>query len=274
SFYEREWNPTTYAYQVNTNSNSNSSVTGLDWMNQIMDGSSFYEREWNPTTYAYQVNANSNSNSYVTWLDWNSEADLSESHEEIAPGVQNYKKKSSRKVHRDANRPKVSYSILAALAIESSATGELAVPEIYKFICDQYPYYRTAPEGWKNSLRHCLSHSNFFHQDELQPVLEKSGLWSIRPEKQAKIDANIAKWRKKQYSEETEAIDAEVVSLVGVKSNKKRKADLQEKSEGPKAKRSDGRMRVEKSFLNADSFVYEELIEKDSDDEPGPSGFY
>ncbi|GMS83424.1 hypothetical protein PENTCL1PPCAC_5599, partial [Pristionchus entomophagus] len=131
------------------------------------------------------------------------QVDLSESREEIGPDIQNYKKAYHQKVDSLEKRLSVSYSNLVALALKSSATGQLYVNEIYSFICEHFPYYRTANPGWKNSVRHILSCSGTFHKIEVRHghYLGKS-VWSIRPEMQAKAGANLAKWRKKQCTEE------------------------------------------------------------------------
>ncbi|GMT08208.1 hypothetical protein PENTCL1PPCAC_30382 [Pristionchus entomophagus] len=180
-----------------------------------MDGSSLLganDEGWDLTSYAGNLNSNSNSNSSFTGLDWINKVDLSKFREEITPDIQKYKKPSPQKVESCEKRPSWSYSNLVALALKSSATGQLAVSDIYTFICEHFPYFRTAPPGWKNSVRHNLSLNKTFHKIELKPESHgrKSCLWSIRPEKQAKVNADLAKWREKEYAEETEAIEAEV----------------------------------------------------------------
>ncbi|GMT03846.1 hypothetical protein PENTCL1PPCAC_26020, partial [Pristionchus entomophagus] len=41
-----------------------------------------------------------------------------------------------------------SYPNLVALALKSSPTGYLLVCDIYNFICDNFPYFRTANPVW------------------------------------------------------------------------------------------------------------------------------
>ncbi|XP_052609262.1 forkhead box protein R2 [Peromyscus californicus insignis] len=53
-------------------------------------------------------------------------------------------------------RPPLNYSHLVALALKSSPSCGLNVQQIYNFTRQHFPYFRTAPEGWKNTIRHNL----------------------------------------------------------------------------------------------------------------------
>lgn len=48
------------------------------------------------------------------------------------------------------------------MAIEDSALKALPVRDIYLWIIEHFPYYRNAPTGWKNSVRHNLSLNKCF----------------------------------------------------------------------------------------------------------------
>ncbi|KAF8376231.1 hypothetical protein PRIPAC_82660, partial [Pristionchus pacificus] len=92
--------------------------------------------------------------------------------------------------------PKPDWSIPNMVALALTNHGpQLAVAEIYDFICFAFPFYRTAPDNWKNSVRHTLSHGDAFEKIILDD--DYSGrskcLWRIRPEQLWKVE--VAIWR-------------------------------------------------------------------------------
>lgn len=60
------------------------------------------------------------------------------------------------------NKPPYSFSCLIFMAIENSPKKALPVKDIYSWILDHFPYFRNAPTGWKNSVRHNLSLNKCF----------------------------------------------------------------------------------------------------------------
>lgn len=69
-----------------------------------------------------------------------------------------------------SNKPPLSFSSLIYLAIDDSNDKALPVKEIYAWIVAHYPYFKTAPTGWKNSVRHNLSLNKCFQKVEKAPV--------------------------------------------------------------------------------------------------------
>ncbi|RMB93727.1 hypothetical protein DUI87_29958 [Hirundo rustica rustica] len=90
---------------------------------------------------------------------------------------QNPEKKSS------TSKPPYSFSLLIYMAIEQSPNKSLPVKEIYSWILDRFPYFATAPTGWKNSVRHNLSLNKCFRKVEKShgKVNGKGSLWCVDP---------------------------------------------------------------------------------------------
>lgn len=89
------------------------------------------------------------------------------------------------------------------MAIEDSVQKALPVKEIYAWIIQHFPYFKTAPTGWKNSVRHNLSLNKCFQKVEKAAVslrvpyqslvtnlvflvypqnLGKGSLWMVEPQ--------------------------------------------------------------------------------------------
>ena len=68
-------------------------------------------------------------------------------------------------VHQDG-KPRYSYATLITYAINSSPAKKMTLSEIYRWICDNFPYYKNAGIGWKVGQLLCpemvLSLDNIF----------------------------------------------------------------------------------------------------------------
>jgi hypothetical protein len=82
-------------------------------------------------------------------------------------------------------RPPYSFSCLTFLAIEASERKRLSVKEIYAWIIENFPYYRSVPSGsWKNSIRQNLSYNSCFCKVDknllaMRDFSGKGSLWCI-----------------------------------------------------------------------------------------------
>lgn len=63
-------------------------------------------------------------------------------------------------------KPPYSFSSLIFMAIENSPIKALPVKDIYNWIVKNFPYYKEAPDGWKNTVRHNLSLNKCFQKIE------------------------------------------------------------------------------------------------------------
>ncbi|XP_054649750.1 forkhead box protein N1 isoform X2 [Dunckerocampus dactyliophorus] len=96
-------------------------------------------------------------------------------------------------------KPIYSYSILIFMALKNSKTGSLPVSQIYSFMTENFPYFKTAPDGWKNSVRHNLSLNKCFEKVESKngSSSRKGCLWALNPTKVEKMQEELHKWRRK-----------------------------------------------------------------------------
>ncbi|XP_043924451.1 forkhead box protein N4 isoform X2 [Protopterus annectens] len=99
-------------------------------------------------------------------------------------------------------KPIYSYSCLIAMALKNSKTGSLPVSEIYSFMKDHFPYFKTAPDGWKNSVRHNLSLNKCFEkvENKMSGSSRKGCLWALNPAKIEKMEEEMQKWKRKDLA--------------------------------------------------------------------------
>ena len=71
----------------------------------------------------------------------------------------------------------------------------------FPFFSEHFPYFKTAPNGWKNSVRHNLSLNKCFEKIEKPSAngtnQRKGCLWAMNPEKITKMDEEVKKWSRK-----------------------------------------------------------------------------
>lgn len=77
----------------------------------------------------------------------------------------------SKDEHRNI-KPSFSYATLITQAFLSTPEGEMALADIYKFISDNYAYFRFKKPNWQNSVRHNLSLNKAFERVDRRSLRE------------------------------------------------------------------------------------------------------
>uniref|UniRef100_T1JF42 Fork-head domain-containing protein n=1 Tax=Strigamia maritima TaxID=126957 RepID=T1JF42_STRMM len=88
-------------------------------------------------------------------------------------------------------KPQHSYIGLIGMAILSSADKKLVLSDIYQYILDNYPYFRSRGPGWRNSIRHNLSLNDCFIKAG-RSANGKGHYWAIHP-------ANVEDFKKGDF---------------------------------------------------------------------------
>ncbi|XP_042090645.1 forkhead box protein N4 isoform X1 [Ovis aries] len=110
---------------------------------------------------------------------------------------------SSQELHpKHYPKPIYSYSCLIAMALKNSKTGSLPVSEIYSFMKEHFPYFKTAPDGWKNSVRHNLSLNKCFEkvENKMSGSSRKGCLWALNLARIDKMEEEMQKWKRKDLA--------------------------------------------------------------------------
>jgi forkhead box protein len=93
----------------------------------------------------------------------------------------------------------------------------LPLSDIYKFIMDNFPYYRKNTQRWQNSLRHNLSFNDCFikiPRGHARPG--KGAYWTLHPKAIAMFENGSLLRRRKRFrleTDEKETLETELVAL-------------------------------------------------------------
>ncbi|KAG9005505.1 hypothetical protein FRB94_001511 [Tulasnella sp. JGI-2019a] len=103
-------------------------------------------------------------------------------------------------------KPYHAYSTLIRYAIKGSPSGKLLLEDIYEALMLRFDYFKTAPAGWKNSVRHNLSLNPMFVKVE-RPLTDrgKGFYWTVKDEEGMDARTGVHRNRKKKSTANTDA---------------------------------------------------------------------
>ncbi|XP_035623672.1 forkhead box protein I1c-like [Oncorhynchus keta] len=107
-------------------------------------------------------------------------------------------------------RPPYSYSALIAMAIQNVHDKKLTLSQIYRYIADNFPFYKKSKVGWQNSIRHNLSLNDCFKKvprDEDDPG--KGNYWTLDPNCEKMFDNGNFRRKRKRRSDSTNSTKTE-----------------------------------------------------------------
>lgn len=105
-------------------------------------------------------------------------------------------------------RPPYSYSALIAMAIQSSRNRKLTLSEIYRYVSENFPFYKKSKTGWQNSIRHNLSLNDCFKKvPRSDDDPGKGHYWTIDPNCEKMFDNGNFR-RKRKTKKELELLEA------------------------------------------------------------------
>lgn len=108
---------------------------------------------------------------------------------------------------RRQEKPPYSYIALIVMAIRHSPNKRLTLSEIYAFLQQQFPFFRSSYQGWKNSVRHNLSLNECFVK--LPKGLGRPGkghYWTIDPSSEFMFEEGSFRRRPRGFRRKCQAL--------------------------------------------------------------------
>ncbi|KAG5454523.1 Forkhead box C1-A, variant 2 [Clonorchis sinensis] len=139
-------------------------------------------------------------------------------------------------------KPPYSYIALIAMAIKYAPGRKITLNGIYRFIMENFPYYRDNRQGWQNSIRHNLSLNDCFvklPRDKSRPG--KGNYWTLSTNADEMFEHGNYRRRKRRTKANLSQISLTTTrSKLGLPDPRKhrssesplRRAKLEERSEG------------------------------------------
>ncbi|KAL0580795.1 hypothetical protein V5O48_001260 [Marasmius crinis-equi] len=109
------------------------------------------------------------------------------------------------------SKPFYPYSTLIRYAIKGSPNQKLLLEDIYYAIESRFPYFRTAPNGWKNSVRHNLSLNPCFEKVP-RPLTDrgKGSYWTVNDNVDPRTGVHRVRKKKTKGSKNRNSEEADV----------------------------------------------------------------
>lgn len=82
---------------------------------------------------------------------------------------------------KQSGKPAVTYVAMIAQALLSAPNGKMTLSEIYDYIANRYPFYKTTTLLWRNSVRHNLSVNECFSKAG-RTELGRGFYWTVHPQ--------------------------------------------------------------------------------------------
>ncbi|XP_072930303.1 uncharacterized protein [Epargyreus clarus] len=111
---------------------------------------------------------------------------------------------------RRQEKPPYSYITLIVMAIRHSPNKRLTLSEIYAFLQQQFPFFRSSYQGWKNSVRHNLSLNECFIK--LPKGLGRPGkghYWTIDPSSEFMFEEGSHRRRPRGFRRKCQALKSQ-----------------------------------------------------------------
>ncbi|XP_033632566.1 forkhead box protein I1c-like [Asterias rubens] len=108
-------------------------------------------------------------------------------------------------------RPPYSYSALIAMSIQTARERKITLSGIYKYVAENFPFYKKSKAGWQNSIRHNLSLNDCFvkvARADSDPG--KGHYWTLDPNCEKMFDnGNFRRKRKRRQLNTDNGVNTE-----------------------------------------------------------------
>ncbi|XP_051549878.1 forkhead box protein unc-130-like [Myxocyprinus asiaticus] len=108
------------------------------------------------------------------------DSEISEDQENEEDGCKEEHEKHNLQSEGTEEKPTESYIALISMAILDSGEKKLLLCDIYQWIMDHYPYFKSKDKNWRNSVRHNLSLNECFIKAGRSDN-GKGHFWAIHP---------------------------------------------------------------------------------------------